>query len=258
MKVRMWAALVAVVCVQIMFESCQSRSNQNTTKSTGSRVVTASAEAEMSVQATEELNRVLNHDAQGKVLDTFGVKAIIESEKSDRGRDFCGIAFYVMVNGQTDPRFIYGSVGIGNSIEEAHAIALKEWMVIFVPTFARAIKLAPDAIEIEGLKIYASTLMTRSDSPLPLNMDAVSRSLIAPYISIIKKTYLHGSNYLLDMNAIRITISVDASGQLDGEWQFNGQLLPLLNKSATEAKLPIGGSSYTIKEFFLIRGGPVE
>ena len=157
MSLRFWLVPVAVASLLLM---CRQIVKAEPTKSE------TATEAEISSQATAMLTNKLSSSGFRAALPKMEVKAVIENELARAGSYFTGIAFYLLVDGQADPRFVYGSVGIGESMEEARQIAYGEWTVIFVPTFVHAVTLSIDRIDAGGLHIYASNVVARVIRPL--------------------------------------------------------------------------------------------
>jgi len=181
----------------------------------------------------------------------------IETEHASAGLHFTGMAFYLFVNEKLDPRFIYGSVGKGNTLDEARKSALSEWGEIFLPTFVNAATLSGDYLVEGSFRLYASRAAIRGDSPPPLgDHRTLALNLIRPYMSFVQKTHIHGTRFLLDAQVILLTMAVQKDGHTEGRWVFNGQPVALVADAKTIG-LPLTEAGYSLKELFIFRGSNV-
>jgi hypothetical protein len=215
------------------------------------------AERQIAEIATKELINAVRDAGGIEGNPKIEVKAVVEREVRNAAASYCGIAFYVFLDGVGDPRLVYGSVGTGKDIEDARHDAYDEWRGMFVFTLASALGRSKDYLQMEGMQIYCSPLIVRGNVPVGENTADLPVRLVTPYVPIVKKTVLHGARQLKDIQTILLTVAIDSNGFTNGQWQFNGQIIPGLLANGRDSKLPTSGQ-YMLKQYYVFRGGKSE
>jgi hypothetical protein len=216
------------------------------------------AEIDLANKATKELNKGILHAGGIAGNPNIEVKVVLEQEAKNSVAYYCGTTFYVFLNGVGDPRFIYGSVGIGNNTEEARLAAYNDWQIMFLSTFLNALAHSKDFLQKDGMQIYYSPVVFRGNDPFEKDEQKdFTLKLVTPYIPIIKKTVLHGARQLVDIQTIVLTVHVRRNGETDGQWQFNGEIMQGLMANAAKCNLPTD-RDYMLKALYVFRGGKSE
>jgi hypothetical protein len=127
--------------------------------------------------------------------------------------------------------------------------------MMFLPTLIHALARSNDCINKDGIQIYYSALMVRGADPFTQkdHQEDLALKLVQPYVPIVKKTVLYGAKQLGDMQTIILTVAVGKGGKTDGQWQFNGKIMPGLMADARTCGLPTG-NEYMMKQFYIFRG----
>lgn len=178
----------------------------------------------------------------------ISISTTVEQELKRDGKWFCGLRFDVAINGVDYPEFTYGSVGVGDSKEEARQIAIEEWLAAFGIPFVSAMLESDTGIEFNTFTAYAGPMGIRGEHPggwLDAT-DEMHTRLLLPLIPILE------SDPTWNQATLDLKLVVGDAGELDGECRLNAQLSSNILSVLNEMSWPLSESPYMFKQYYVI------
>jgi len=178
------------------------------------------------------------------------IRAIVENEGDRDGRHFVGIRFEVLFGTRATPDLAFGSVGVGNSAEDARSTATQEWVLLFAEPYCAARANTGEGIRLGTFVVYPSALGLRGEHPggwLKDDRTRNQRILDAAGPDLAPRG-------LGEIGVIDLKVVVQNDRHATGECRINA----LPNTAACEriTSLPWPVGTYMYKQAFVYRAAP--
>lgn len=112
---------------------------------------------------------------------------ILEHSAQQGGRWLAGVRFDMRINGRDEPKFSFGTVGVGESEEDAQHVAVQQWQAYFGTAFVAAMVAVERGLDVNGYRVYPGALGIRGPSADKVaetlhDMDGKLFSALAPLL----------------------------------------------------------------------------
>jgi hypothetical protein len=174
------------------------------------------------------------------------IRAVLENEAEQDGKYVSAIRYEVESEHRLMSGLTFGSVGVGNSVEDARSTATEEWMFLFADPYCAATASA-GGIRLGMLTFYPSRPGFRGSAPSGWLTEPETRhgrilEAIASGLAPIMTN---------DVGLVDLKIAVQTNGDPDGECRVNGSA----NSEVCNRLLAIvwPGGTYMYKQVFIYR-----
>lgn len=177
----------------------------------------------------------------------YEITATIEQSANHLDKFVIGIKFDLETDNKIIEKFTLGSIGIGNTEEEALRTCIEEWVTYFCMPY-KNYHLKETDLHFDNKKIYYSLLGVREDKPIEKILNEKERIKLL-YDNIKKVGILNGNS----VNTVLIFLSVNGE-KIEGECRINGKISDTLTKSLIDSNYFVNNKSltYTLKEYLII------
>ena len=185
--------------------------------------------------------------------EVISISTLIEHEIIKDGKWLSAIVIDVMVDGDRQPEFSYGSIGIGESKEEARQTAIEEWLEAFGRPFVSATLGSEKGIELNDFTVFAGSTGFRGEYPgdwLNGSVDMHKRLLsrIIPLLRLSDTFSYTG----LSTQTLDLKININERGEFSGECRVNGEVSLDIFTTLADQAWPSTDSSYLLKQYYII------
>lgn len=175
---------------------------------------------------------------------------ILEHSAQQGGRWLAGVRFDMRIDGSKEPKFSFGNVGIGESMEEAQYTAVQEWRAYFGTAFVAAMLHGSRGLDVNDFRVYPGELGIRGPSADKVaealhDMDGKLFSTLAPLLGP-----LNPEAFPLTLNMM---ITRQGDGNVEGECRLNGLVSPQCWSLMSRVSWPTNGSSYLFRKYYIVR-----
>lgn len=174
------------------------------------------------------------------------VRAQIEQERRLGPKWAVGVA--VETSLPDGARLTTGSVGIGDSRQDALETAVTEWVLLAGTAILNAMssKERPSEVIVRsGLRLYPGALSIRGSEQPPWSEDQHGRlvDLITPALMDLAPGRLHD---------LSLTVGVSPTGEVDGECRLDGTRMQSLLSAVQTLSWPKRTTAYIVKRYYLV------
>jgi len=194
---------------------------------------------DLSTQANAALARRCGDGADG-----VRVRAAVEEHTQREGTWVVGIRFDIEIDGSIEPKYTFGSVGVGTSRGDAEQTALDEWGVLFVGPFCDARREAEGGIAFRGAIAYASPMGLRGSPPGGW-VDGTTKMHEQVLQAVWPSVPTGAGTATVDLKA------AVGAGPPKGECRVNGKMSTDCLTHLLALKWPAG--TYMFKQYYVIR-----
>lgn len=202
-------------------------------------------------QVFKHLNPALALEDTGDMVvcgQRIDIVPVVERSGHQQGTWFYGVRFELCLDGENARQFTTGSIGLGDSQEEARNVAVEEWLALFGYAFARAMVKSDESITIERFVVYPGLMGTRGRSPEGWvdGTDSMHKTILSALRPVLSEP--GDGSPLISLN---LMLTMQADGTMTGECRRNGAVsartLSLL------AQLPWPKTpSYMFKQHYIV------
>jgi hypothetical protein len=239
--------LVIATLAVVFFVSKQVRMK----KETEIRKLATSGLKEMLKEKGTIISLARNDDlvVNGQRID---VLPVIERASNRDNKWFYGVGFAVQLDGKKDERFTVGSVGIGDSEDEARKVAVDEWLQLFGQPFVSMMLKSPQGIRTQSMTVFPGPMGIRGEKPEGWidGTQEMHRRIILGLFP--ENSSLSNESFPLTLN---IMVAVTAEGHAGGECRKNGQVSAVMLTQILQLPWPKTGASYMYKQYYILSRG---
>jgi hypothetical protein len=161
-----------------------------------------------------------------------------------------GVRFDLRLDGKADPKFTFGSIGIGASKEEAQKVAVQEWLAYFGTSFVSAILQSNQNIEADGFVVYPGLLGIRGQSTEKVvealgDLDKRIFSALAPILSDTSS-----GDFPMTLSFMIVN---QGDGKVEAECRLNGAETTQGVSLLKNLSWPKDGIPYLLKKYYIFK-----
>jgi hypothetical protein len=165
--------------------------------------------------------------SNGKItVGKYAVQVTPISEKAGQmsGKFVSAARFEIAVDGSSNDHLTAGTIGIGDSAQDARETAVREWYLSFGSALFRALNGNPTALKAGPFAVYAGAMGIRGEAPGDWvnSTDTMHEKILASLSDLLPADA--ATIHTLDLKIMA------APGAIDGECRVDGQVsAPILN-----------------------------
>ncbi|MGH1384689.1 DUF6348 family protein [Kordia sp.] len=172
----------------------------------------------------------------------------VEFDGKKEGKWIYASNFSTIVKTSKTTEFNIGSIGIGNSREEAVNVSIQEWIAVFGIPLSDMLN-NKNGYKISETIVFSGLMGIRGNLPKNtwLNGDSEMTAKIISHISQLIKSAKD------EIVSVDIKLIIGNNGVLDGECKLGNKVsIELLNQLKT-IEWPASGEGYLFKQFYIIK-----
>jgi hypothetical protein len=155
--------------------------------------------------------------------------------------------FDVTLDGRKEEQFTFGSIGVGDSAQEARQTAAQEWYFGFGAAMFHALAGSPTSLTFDGFSIYPGLMGVRGQAPQGWvnGTDEMHLRILASLAAILPKP--GPATHSLDLK-----LSVPPNGILEGECKFDGKTNDPVFLALKTLPWPVLPTAYLFKQAYVL------
>jgi hypothetical protein len=158
----------------------------------------------------------------------------------------CGVRYEILINNKKREEFNYGTVGVGDSKEDAIEVSVIEWISLAGLTLFDYFFNTGTSFELEKFKVYHGFTGIRGDEPGGW-LDGSKDMHIKLLGTILNSITVNFS----PVSSVSLLIFKEPNNIIDGECKINGQISQKVLTILKLLKWP-ERSSYSFKQFYIL------
>lgn len=176
------------------------------------------------------------------------ITRVSEQALHTQGEFMSAAHFEIALNGEPQDRLTVGSIGIGDTADDATDTVVGEWYVTFGSALFRSIGDGPPDLTFGRFRVYAGHLGGRGQAPDAL----VAGQVITPESLL---SAISGALPRVDgkLHSLHIIVVIVAGGATAGECRVDGQVSPTALALVQTLRWPTGATHYMYKQSYVLR-----
>jgi hypothetical protein len=156
--------------------------------------------------------------------------------------------FEVTIDDAKQEQLSIGSIGIGDSADDATNRAVLEWYLQFGSALFRGIAATSFDLKISGLRIYKGAPGIRGEPPQDLldGSTVTSERIFKAIVHLLAR-----EDHKL--HSVLITLVIDSHGEIEGECRVDGQLSASILSALKTLPWPKGDTQYMYKRSYVFQ-----
>jgi hypothetical protein len=176
------------------------------------------------------------------------ITPVSERALQTQGKFISAAHFEIALNGEKQDRLTVGSIGIGDTADDATETAVVEWYGLFGSALFRSLGDGPPDRTLGRFRVYVGHLGVRGQAPDAL----LAGKVITPatLLSAISGTLPPVDGKL---HTVHIIVAVAPDGATTGERRVDAQVSPTALALVQTLRWPTGATHYMYKQSYVLR-----
>jgi hypothetical protein len=166
----------------------------------------------------------------------------LEHSAQQGGTWLAGVRFDMRIDGTVEPKFSFGTVGIGESTEGAQREAIQEWRAYFTTAFVAAMLPGDRGLDVKDFRVFPGALGIRGPST----------ETVAKALHDMDRTLLSEPSKGAFQMTLNVMIARSGDGKVEGECRLNGVASPQCWSLVSRVSWPTNGSSYLFRKYYIL------
>lgn len=182
--------------------------------------------------------------------NTIKLKINVEHEGKQQDKWLCAISIATTYKAKQDNKITIGSIGVGNSLEEAMGISITEWLATFGEPFSNLLSSdSSDVLVIGNKVVYPGFMGFRGNRPenlfvqTPQNPEEKIFTAIEPLLTEDGK----------EITPVELKLMIGANGAIDGECKINNIVSAEVLNNMKKLDWTPAAEQYLFKQFYLVK-----
>ena len=188
--------------------------------------------------------------ADGVSIREHAITIVPVSERVGKmgGKPFSAARFEVTLDGHKDEKLTFGSVGIGDSEEDARATAVAEWYMSFGAALLNALAGKSASVSQNGYAVYPGGMGLRGGAPKDWmdGSDSMHHRILSSLARGLPKP--DSAIHTLDLK-----VAVNPKGAVEGDCRLDGMPAPQVLSILKSLAWPKQATGYLLKQAYVLK-----